>query len=203
MSLLILDPWLQEQVIANRRERGIDQRDEVWDGIYIVPPTCDNEHQRLLGDLAGVLWVACKGMTAKVFPGVNVSDRDIDWMKNFRCPDVVVALNDCPAVDHGSHWVGGLSFIVEIISEGDRSRDKLEFYEKVGVQEVLLIDRFPWALELYRLDAETLQLVGKTDANDPKILVSANLPLTFQLQRASPRPLVKIAAKNSAESWTI
>ena len=52
----------------------------------------------------------------------------------------------------GTFWYGGPDFAVEVISPFDRSRKKFEFYARVGVRELLLVNRKPWSLELYRLD---------------------------------------------------
>ena len=98
----------------------------------------------------------------KVYQGVNVSDRDDDWTKNFRCPDVAVYLTGNPAVAKGAYWHGGPDFAVEILSPDDRSREKLDFYARVGVRELLLIDRDPWALELYRRNGAEWALAGRS-----------------------------------------
>ena len=91
----------------------------------------------------------------KVFAGCNVSDQPKRWKRNYRCPDVAVFLPGNPAEDRKTHWFGGPDFAVEIISRFDRSREKFGFYKSVGVRELLLVDRHPWALELYRADART------------------------------------------------
>ena len=57
-----------------------------------------------------------------------------------------------------SHICGPADFLVEIISPGDKSRDKLAFYAELGVRELLVVDRYPWSLELYRLGGNELVL---------------------------------------------
>src|SRR5207249_2384332 len=109
---------------------------------------------------------------AAVYAGVNVSDREVKWRKSFRCPDVAVFFPGNPAQDRKTHWFGGPDFAIEIISPYDRSRRKLPFYAKVGVRELLLVDRRPWALELYRLEANALQPVGRSTPDTSDLMIS-------------------------------
>jgi Uma2 family endonuclease len=133
---------------------------------------------------------------------VNVTDRHPDGMENHRCPDVVLYLSANPATNYGTHWLGGPDFLVEIISEGDLAWDKLPFYAKVNTREVLIVDRDPWALELYRLAAGVLQPAGRSDLANPSVLASGVLPLTFQLQAGTPRPAIHIAHTATGQMWT-
>ena len=42
------------------------------------------------------------------------------------------------------------------------SREKLDFYAKVGTREVLILDRDPWSLELYALRRDRMHFKAKT-----------------------------------------
>ncbi|MGQ0634775.1 MAG: Uma2 family endonuclease [Planctomycetaceae bacterium] len=195
MVMLVAEPYLEEQLIAERQAAGIDQHDEVWDGVYIVSPIADNEHQLLAFRLAVVLQqVLDQSGDGTAYPGVNVTDRKTNWRKNFRVPDVAVFLKDNPAVDRGTHWLGGPDFAVEIVSAGDRSREKLDFYAKVGVRELLLVDRAPWSLELFRLRRRKLVLVGRSTLPKPAEITSHVLPLTLKLVAGKKRPQIEVAA---------
>src|SRR5208282_4404695 len=48
MATLIADPLVEERLIAERRARGADRKDEVWDGVYVIMPDPNVEHQRLV-----------------------------------------------------------------------------------------------------------------------------------------------------------
>src|SRR6266446_3876870 len=195
MSILIDDAGLEERILAERRAQGIDHHDEVWEGVYVVSPIPNNEHQDLVGNLVMFLkLVIQKPGLGKVYPGVNISDRRDDWRQNYRVPDVAVFLTDCSAQDCGTHWLGGPTFACEILSDKDRTREKIPFYAKVGTQELLLIDRDPWTLELYRWRDGELELAGGCDQASEAALPSATLPLTFQLLAAEPRCLVRMVA---------
>jgi hypothetical protein len=204
MSMLINESSLKEQIIADREARGIDQHDEVWEGVYVVSPLANNEHQDLVAGFIGVFFITIKAPgLGSVYPGINVSDRDEDWISNYRVPDVGVALNDCHGVNRVTHWVGALSFLVEVSSDGDQCHEKLPFYELIGVEEVLIVNRDPWSLELYRLKSGTLVLVGTSDLANPAILESAQLPLTFQLQPGLHRPVIRIVTKDGKQAWQL
>jgi hypothetical protein len=88
------------------------------------------------------------------------------------------------------------------VSRGDRSRDKLDFYMKVGTRELFLVDRFPWALELYRLREGALVLVGISTANHPEFLTSEVLPLSFRLVEGDPRPRIEIVHVDGVQRWS-
>jgi len=203
MDLLILDPQLKSALIRQRRRRGLDHHDEVWDGVYVMSPLADDEHQELVGNLTHsfVVTIAYAGL-GKVRPGVNVSDRADRWKRNYRCPDVVVYLNGTKARNLATHWLGGPDFAVEVISRYDRSRKKLDFYAKVGTRELLLVDRYPWALELYRLSkAGTLDLVGRSAVEQPDLLNSEVLPLNFRLDRGGERPKIAVTHADRIQTW--
>lgn len=194
MPMLVLDPEFQREVIADRRARGIDRFDEVWEGVYVMSPLADDQHQEL-ATLLGSVFTFSIGpeLGAKVRVGVNISDRSRGWKKNFRCLDVAVFLPGTTAINQGAFWQGGPDFAVEVRSRGDRSRKKLPFYASVGTRELLIVDRNPWALELYRLDDAALRSVGKLTPGDGATLRSAVVPLTFGLRDGAERPVIEVA----------
>ncbi|HEV3166591.1 MAG TPA: Uma2 family endonuclease [Isosphaeraceae bacterium] len=202
MRMLILDPTEQKRLIRRRRAIGADRFDEVWDGVYVIAPTADNEHQYVAGKLVSALDQAIsRTSSARVYPGVNVSDRADDWKKNYRCPDVAVFLPGNPARDSGTHWLGWPDFAIEIVSSHDRSRRKLPFYAKVGVRELLLVNRRPWSLDLYRLREQALELAGRSSLETPQTLASDVLPLTFRLVAAEDRPQIEVSLVGGPEKW--
>ena len=91
--------------------------------------------------------------------------------------------------------------MVEVVMPGDRCRDKLDFYAKIGTREVLILDRDPWQLELYQLRRVRLKLAGIIKPGDGKRLASGVMAFEFQLLRGRPRPKVKIVHTESAQEW--
>src|SRR5947208_2767487 len=136
MAMYVVDPYLERRLKAERISSRSDRFDEVWDGVYFMPPLPNNEHQFFQTQLAVVLQLALGSVDqGTAYAGVNVSNREKGWQKNYRCPDVAVILPGCKAKNCGTHWFGGPDFAVEILSPKDRSREKLPFYSSVGVRE--------------------------------------------------------------------
>src|SRR4051794_6380253 len=202
MAVLVLDQYEQDALIRRRKETDADRFDEVWDGIYVVSPNPNNEHQDLASSLVMVLGIVIRwGGLGRVFQGVNVSDREDDWTQNYRIPDVAVYLRGNPARDCDTHWLGGPDFAVEIVSPGDRSRGKLAFYAGIATRELMVVDRDPWALELYRLNTGQLVSAGTSTLDRPEILASATLPLAFRLVPGDPRPSIEVSHSDGVQRW--
>lgn len=196
---LLLDRDLIQSVYAQRTAHGNPPHDEVWDGMLVLFPLPDNQHREL------VVWLGCAFLATVsdgVFPGCNVSDREIGWLSNYRCPDVAVYLASNPAKDCGTHWMGGPDLAVEIPSPGEDPREKLVFYAKVGTRELLIVDREPWKIELYQLRGGKLSFAGMSDVENPAVLPSVALPLTFQMQPGTSRPTIRIVHTSSSQTWT-
>lgn len=112
-------------------------------------------------------------------------------------------LKECKAVNHHTHWIGGPDWLAEVLSPDDKSRKKLDFYAKVGVCEILLIDRDPWAIELYQPQAEEMVLVGESSLERPDHLQSEVLPLTFCVVAGVGRPVVEVQHATDARKWHV
>jgi Uma2 family endonuclease len=203
MPVMIYDPVLEQRIRAERDDPNVNRRDEVWEGVLVVLPQANNEHQRIVGKLtAAFSSVIDWNRGDQALPGANVSDRDADWVNNYRDPDVAVYLASNPAKDSNTHWVGGPDVLVEIVSPGEDPRLNLDFYAKIKTREVLIVDRDPWAVELYQLKGGKLVLVGKSDLTNSAALASVALPLSFQLQSGTPRPTILITHTATGQTWT-
>ncbi len=204
MPVLINDPVMAEHILAERQASEADRYDEVWEGVYVMPPMPNDEHQQLVMGLSYILQdVLGLGGPDVVRLGINVSDREDNWQENYRIPDVAVILAGGRARNLGTHWVGGPDFMVEIISPNDNTRDKLPFYSGIGVRELLLIDREPWLLELYRLEQDRLVLCGRSSLDDPAALESQVVPLNFRLLPAQPRQLIEVVHREQKRRWAV
>jgi Uma2 family endonuclease len=203
MAMLSVNPVDLAHLIRERREFGGDRYDEVWDGVYVMSPLADNEHQRLGLALSSAIHAALGSREdIQVFPGCNVSSRSQRWRRNYRCPDVAVFLPGNPAEDRDTHWFGGPDFAVEIQSPYDRSREKLGFYAKVGVRELMFVARRPWSLELHRTAGQEWRLVGKSEPTAESLLLkSAVLPLGFRLVPATKRPRIEVSQTEGDLRW--
>jgi Uma2 family endonuclease len=201
MAILVLDPIFEERI---KDLRGDNNRDEVWDGVLVMSPIANSEHQDFSAELVYIFRSVLGSRRAgKIFGGINLSDRDEGWTRNYRIPDVAVYLSGNPARDLDTHWIGGPDLAVEILSPQDRARDKLPFYASVGVRELLIIDRDPWALELYRLAGGSLDLVGRVTPESTESIRLEVLPLTIGLVPGEGRPEIEIAHQSDGRAWTI
>jgi Uma2 family endonuclease len=203
-QLVICDPEIFGPIIKRRQRRGQDAYDEVWDGEYVMSPIANDEHQDLTTGLVTIIRIVIgwSGL-GEVRAGVNVSDRPEGWKQNYRVPEIAVFLVGTRAKNCITHWCGGPDFATEVVSKGDRSRKKLDFYGNIGTRELLIIDRFPWALELYGLKRKKMRLIGRSTPDDDEWLQSTVLPLAFRLVPGTPRPVIEVRHTEHDESWRV
>ena len=203
MTTLILDADFEAQAIAQRRALGLDRYDEVWDGVYVMAPLANNEHQRIATKLSAVLERLGEELNAEVLCGCNVSNRRDDWTTNYRCPDNAVYMADNPAENLSTHWLGGPDFAVEITSPKDKTWDKLDFYASMNTRELLIIDRDPWKLSLLRLAGNKLVLAGESTLAESNVISSAVLPIALQLvSREYEKPLIEVRHQDGRR-WNV
>lgn len=204
MASMILDPQLERDLLAQRALTGADRYDEVWEGITMMSPLANNQHQWLATRLAFVFEMQLESESALVFAGCNISDREENWADNYRCPDVAVFLAGCTSRDRGTHWLGGPNLAVEITSPGDRTRDKIEFYGRVGVEELLIVDRAPWQLEIYRSqESDGLVLAEKAQPAQGS-LHSQTTRLKFSLlPTQTERPSLLVESTQDDRLWKL
>ena len=202
MAHLILPKANLNALIRKRRQTGHDRYDEVWNGVYVMSPIADNNHQWIASKLTIILYQALGAIAEKhIFTGTNISDQPVDWTKNYRVPDVAIFLPGNPAEDRNTHWFGGPDFAVEVISKGDQSRKKFDFYAKVGVRELLLIDRYPWRLELFRNDGVEMKRAGSIAPGDSDRIVSKVLPVSFRLIESREKLAIEVNQTVDGRVW--
>jgi Uma2 family endonuclease len=204
-TVRILDVNMAFGLIQDRQTRGIDLFDEVWEGVYVVPPLANLPHQDLVADLTGIMYQAINMEDrGKVQAGANVSDRRIGWEHNFRAPDVVVVLKNSRAVNCETHWLGGPDFLIEIQSPGDETELKIPFYSQIQVRELLIIHRDSRHLRLFRHDGQQLVLVQPSPYQAGKWLVSEVVPFAFRPKVVRRKPRTQVHRTDGQPgSWTV
>lgn len=204
MVAIIADRSLEDRLRAERERTGADRYDEVWEGVYVMNPLPDNEHQRLVHRFEMVFGELLeRDGLGEVFRRVNLTDREDDWKSDFRGPDVAVFLKDTQAENLVTHWRGPADLLVEIVSRGDRTREKIAFYSRLGVRELLLVDRDPWSLELYRCQQGQLLLVGQSTEIDSAMLGSSIVPAEFRLGPGTGRPSIQVTHPPTGRHWSL
>jgi Uma2 family endonuclease len=204
MTMLIKDPCLEENLIEARKRTDADRWDEVWEGVYVVSPQPNNEHQKIIFRLGAILEeVIDRAELGTAFPGVNLSDQEEDWKYNYRAPDIAVFLKTGKAVDCDTFWRGPADFLVEIVSPYDSTYEKIPFYDKLGVVELLIVDRDPWKLELHTRIGGRLQKAGESNLENGAILQSRAVSLSFQLVPGKDRPQIAVEHPPSGKKWLV
>jgi Uma2 family endonuclease len=134
---------VDERMLEERRRLGHDRWDEMWEGVLHMVPPAGGPHQAFGTRFVVVLVPLAdrRGLVATYETGVFRTDND------YRVPDLVVAL---PERRSPRGIEGAAEIVVEILSPGDESYVKLDWYAALGVREMLLIHTLTKAVELYR-----------------------------------------------------
>jgi hypothetical protein len=81
-------------------------------------------------------------------------------------------------------------------SPRDRTREKLDCYAAVGTRMLMIIDRDPWSVDLYRLSDSKPKLVGRIEVDSRATIETESIPLRWRLIAGPERPLLQ--AKKSS-----
>jgi Uma2 family endonuclease len=134
MPTLVLDPPPEalKALQESRRRSGLDRFDEIWEGVLHMVPAPLGEHADISQQLAVALDHPARA--AELFPTMsefNLGNSEDD----FRVPDGGVHRSRPRGV-----WHPTAALVVEILSPGDESWQKLPFYAAHEVDEVLIVD---------------------------------------------------------------
>jgi Uma2 family endonuclease len=127
-----------ESLLAERRRLGHDLFDEMWEGELHMVPRPSEEHQRIGTKLVALLDHVAEEAGLLLRYETSVFDPSVEDYSSYRTPDLVVFSADYRSA-RGVEGAGALA--IEIRSPGDETFDKIPFYDRVGVGEVLVIDR--------------------------------------------------------------
>jgi Uma2 family endonuclease len=146
-----------DQELADRRSKGLDRWDEMWDGVLHMTPAPTLEHQRLLDRLieflAPLLRASGRG---RLVSAINVFGD----AANYRIPDLTFVTAGREFILHEDGVRGGApDAVIEIRSPHDETYEKLPFYASLGITDVIVIDRDSKRPELYRLAGSQYVLV--------------------------------------------
>jgi len=146
-------------LLEQRRRIGADLSDEVWEGVLHLVPPASSWHQRFGGKLFRVLapLAEARGLEGLYESGLY---RPGSALLDYRVPDLMFVR---PEHISKRGVDGAAELVIELLSEDDESREKLGFYQQVGVAEVLLIDPDSRVVELYALRSGQLQPVPPDD----------------------------------------
>jgi hypothetical protein len=134
MATLVLGPPPPEleALLDRRRRAGVDRLDEVWQGVRHMVPGPSFEHARISQQLAVLLDGPARaaGLVAAISEfNLGSSERD------FRVPDGGLHRPGAAGV-----FLPTAALVVEVLSPGDESWQKLPFYADCHVDEVMFVD---------------------------------------------------------------
>jgi Uma2 family endonuclease len=143
---------ISEHELAARRRTGLDRWDEMWDGELHMPPALSDEHQRMLDDLIEFLRPLLRSSSRGTLrSGINVFDDPVK-SDNYRIPDLTFVALGREAILAADGVRGGApDAVIEIRSPDDETYEKLPFFARVGVREVIVIDRDTKRTAIFRL----------------------------------------------------
>jgi Uma2 family endonuclease len=129
---IVLDPKPEEfeALLERRRALGQDLYDEVWEGDYHMAPMAHSSHGYLGNQLAILLHPFAERVGLTGTGAFNLGSAD-----DYRVPDGGLHRGIPSAV-----FVPTAAVVVEIVSPGDETWQKLDFYAAHSVDELLIAD---------------------------------------------------------------
>jgi Uma2 family endonuclease len=142
--------------IARRHALDQDRADEVWEGEYHVVPGPHAWHAYVDRALAVLLDPPAR--SARL---VGTSEFNLGEPDDYRVPD------------GGYHrglpselYVPTAAIVVEVLSPGDETWEKFDFYARHHVDEIGVADPGAATIRWFRLAADAYQEVGRSDLLD-------------------------------------
>jgi Uma2 family endonuclease len=129
---IVLEPQPAEfeALLKRRQALGQDLHDEVWEGEYHVAPMAHSSHGDLDTQLAVLLHPLARRAGLAETSAFNLGSPD-----DYRVPDRGLHRQRPSAV-----FVPTAAVVVEVVSPGDETWQKLEFYAAHSVDELLIAD---------------------------------------------------------------
>lgn len=134
MATLVLDPYAYELDALKERRRvsELDRLDEVWEGVLHMVPAPNDARADLAQQLAILLDGPARA--AGLFPTMHEFNLGHS-IENYRVPD-----GGLHRARYWGTWEHTAPLVVEIVSPGDETWEKLPFYAAHAVDEVLILD---------------------------------------------------------------
>ncbi len=140
-----------EALLEERRKRGADRWDEMWEGVLHMPPPPSWDHQETVTDLGGFLSSECKRRSlGSVVTQAGLYDED-QLDKDYRVPDVVFVSKSKRHLIQERGAVGAADAVIEVRSPDDETYKKVPFFARLGVRQVIVIDAKTRKTEVFLL----------------------------------------------------
>ncbi len=142
-----------QAMLDERRRLDQDRLDEVWRGEYHTNVAPGGRHGHLDDELAAVLRPRAKAVGLR-----SVSTINIGTPEDFRVPDHSFLTADQELVT----WFPTAAIAIEIVSPGDESWRKFDFYAAHGVDEVVVADVDEQAVHWFVLRGDRYEAVQRS-----------------------------------------
>ncbi len=136
---------VDERLLEDRRRKGVDRWDEMWEGVLHMVPPPSGRQQDVARDL--FLALAPLAKARRLAPWYETGLFRPGVADDYRVPDQTYARPEL-VTDRGVD--GPADLVVEIRSPNDETDQKLPWYAALGVREVLVVDPKTLAVELHR-----------------------------------------------------
>lgn len=133
MRTVVLDPPTSgfEEMLERRRRSGLDRFDEMWEGVLHMVPAPGHAHASVEAKLFRIIGPAADDAGLEAIGQSNLGEDEHDY----RVPDGALHRPG----EYGT-WHPTAALVLEIVSPGDESWEKLPFYAAHDVDEVLIVD---------------------------------------------------------------
>ncbi len=116
--------------LARRRALGQDHHDEVWEGDYHVVPAAHPWHGQVDAELAALLRPGAKAAGLFITTQFNLGTAE-----DYRVPD-----GGYHRASPSEVYVPTAAIVVEVVSPGDETWAKFDFYARHDVDEICIAD---------------------------------------------------------------
>jgi Uma2 family endonuclease len=156
-----------QHLLDERMRSGVDQWDEMWEGILHMNPPPEPDHQDLEYDLESWLracWATRGNHLVRHQVALSPNDES-NWTNNYRTPDLVLVSRDRFHIIRKKYYHGAPDVAVEIRSPGDETYEKFTFYATLKIPELWVIDRDTKAAEMWVLHGDEYRRQAANAAN--------------------------------------
>jgi Uma2 family endonuclease len=150
---------ISEEYLLERHRKGLDHWDEMWEGVLHLVPSPHSDHGRLNDQIGFFFQEHWERLgLGRMYLEANVKRAGTPWItvgrkkipKDYKVPDRSFLLPKRYNRLKNGWIIGAPNAVLEIISPGDESDEKLSFYLSIGVREAIYIDRKSREIEVRR-----------------------------------------------------
>lgn len=173
-----------DAILEDRRRRGADRHDEVWDGVVHMVPQPSPAHNSFQLGLRDALLPIARRHGLQVFTEAALYDP-VTGEANYRVPDLSFARAD----QISRRGLEGAELVIEVLSPNDESWEKLPMFARAAVREVWIVHPETRALDVLILADASYSPVPPRDGAIRSIVLDVDLELT-----AGPRLRIRAGA---------